>query len=188
MTFSASGLPAGLSLNRDTGIITGAVPERGSYPVTLTAANAHGKAERGWRLEVGDTIALTPPMGWNSWNCFAHAVSDKKIRQAADAMIQSGLINHGWSYINIDDYWQTCPGEKTDDTLIGPARDATGRILPNARFPDMRALADHVHSLGLKIGIYSSPGPLTCGECVGSWQHEAQDARTYADWGFDYLK
>ena len=188
MKFSARGLPAGLSLDDTTGMVTGAVAERGSYAVTLIAENAHGKTERGWRLEIGDTIALTPPMGWNSWNCFAHAVSDEKIRQAADAMADSGLINHGWSYINIDDYWQTCPGEKEDASLIGPARDTSGRILPNKRFPDMNALTAYVHERGLKIGIYSSPGTLTCGECVGSWQHEEWDAQTYAEWGFDYLK
>jgi alpha-galactosidase len=188
MRFTAKNLPAGLALDPGTGIITGAVAGRGSYTVTLAAANAKGQTERDWRLEVGDTLALTPPMGWNSWNCFAHAVSDEKIRRAADAMAGSGLADHGWSYINIDDYWQTCPGEKNDASLMGPARDAAGRILPNARFPDMKALADYVHGLGLRIGLYSSPGPLTCGGCVGSWQHEELDAQTYAEWGFDYLK
>ncbi len=188
MTFSAKNLPAGLTLNRTTGQITGSLAAPGSHTVTLTAENAKGKAQREWRLEVGDRIALTPPMGWNSWNCFAHAVSDEKIRQAADAMVGSGLINHGWTYINIDDFWQTKPGEKSDQTLMGEARDASGRILPNKRFPDMKALAGYVHSLGLKIGLYSSPGPTTCGGCVGSWQHELQDAQTYAEWGFDYLK
>lgn len=103
-------------------------------------------------------------------------------------MVKSGLADHGWSYINIDDFWQTNP-EKTDDpSLTGAARNAEGRILPNSRFPDMRGLADYVHNLGLKIGLYSSPGPLTCGGCIGSWQYEALDARTYAEWGFDYLK
>ncbi|MDD4018634.1 MAG: NPCBM/NEW2 domain-containing protein [Kiritimatiellae bacterium] len=188
LTYRARNLPKGLSLDADTGLITGVVETPGSYNVTLIAENAKGRAERGWRLELGDRIALTPPMGWNSWNCFAHAVSDGKIREAADAMVKSGLIRHGWSYINIDDYWQTNPGERNDATLMGQARDAAGRILPNKRFPDMKALADYVHGQGLKIGIYSSPGPLTCGGCVGSWQHEALDAQTYAGWGFDYLK
>jgi len=187
-TFAAKGLPKGLSLDEETGIITGAVDKPGTYQVTLIAKNAKGKASRDWRLEVGHRIALTPPMGWNSWNCFAHAVSDEKIRKAADAMMDSGLINHGWSYINIDDFWQTAPGEKKDASLIGTARDGNGRILPNKRFPDMKALADYVHGRGLKIGLYSSPGPLTCGGCVGSWGHETLDARTYAEWGFDYLK
>ena len=188
MTFTAKALPHGLSLDPDTGIITGSVEMPGSHTVLLCVENALGKAERAWQLEVGERIALTPPMGWNSWNCFAHTVSDERIRQAAAAMKSSGLSNHGWSFINIDDYWQTCPGEKTDATLMGPARDGTGRIQPNKRFPDMKALASHVHSLGLKIGLYSSPGPTTCGGCIGSWQHEGSDAQTYADWGFDYLK
>ncbi len=188
LTYGAKNLPKGLSLDTDTGIITGAVEKPGSYSVTLTAENAKGKTERVLRLEIGGRIALTPPMGWNSWNCFAHAVSDEKIRKAADAMQDSGLIAHGWSYINIDDFWQTSPGEKNDETLMGPARDADGRILPNKRFPNMKDLADYVHGLGLKIGLYSSPGPTTCGGCVGSWQHELTDAQTYAAWGFDYLK
>ena len=188
LTYGAKNLPQGLSVDANTGIITGAVTKPGTYQVTFTASNAKGKAERAWRLEVGDRIALTPPMGWNSWNCFAHAVSDAKIRQAADAMDNSGLINHGWNYINIDDFWQTRPGEKSDASLMGPERDANGRILPNKRFPDMKGLADYVHTLGLKIGLYSSPGPTTCGGCVGSWKHELLDAQTYAEWGFDYLK
>ena len=188
MTFSAKGLPAGLSLDAATGILCGSVAKPGVYEVALTAANAKGKAERVLRLVVGDRIALTPPMGWNSWNCFAGAVSDEKIRQAADAMAKSGLANHGWTYINIDDFWQVRPGEKDDATLIGPERDAAGHILPNKRFPDMKALTGYVHGLGLKIGLYSSPGPTTCGGCSGSWQHEVQDAQTYAEWGFDYLK
>ncbi len=188
IAYAAKNLPQGLTLNADSGIITGAVAKPGTYEVTFLATNAKGKAERVWRLEVGNRIALTPPMGWNSWNCFAGAVSDEKIRKAADAMDSSGLINHGWTYINIDDFWQTRPEEKDDASLIGPARDAAGRILPNKRFPDMKGLADYVHKLGFKIGLYSSPGPTTCGGCIGSWQHELQDAQTYAEWGFDYLK
>jgi len=188
MTFHAKRLPDGLALDEKTGRLSGTVAKPGTYRIALTASNAKGKAERELRLEVGERIALTPPMGWNSWNCFAGAVSDEKIRLAADAMVKSGLINHGWTYINIDDFWQTRPGEQNDATLVGEARDAGGRILPNTRFPDMKALADYVHGLGLKIGLYSSPGPTTCGGCVGSWQHELQDAQTYAEWGFDYLK
>lgn len=188
MTFTAQNLPAGLSLDRATGILSGSVSKPGTYAVTFGAENGSGKAVRAWRLEVGERIALTPPMGWNSWNCFAHAVSDGKIRQAADAMVASGLINHGWTFVNIDDFWQTRPGEKEDTSLMGEARDAKGRILPNSRFPDMKGLADYVHGLGLKIGLYSSPGPTTCGGCVGSWQHERLDAQTYAEWGYDYLK
>ena len=127
-------------------------------------------------------------MGWNSWNCFAGKVSQKDIEKAAEAMVKSGLADHGWTYINIDDFWQNRPREKHDETLMGPERLPDGTIATNKRCPDMKGLADYVHSLGLRIGLYSSPGPETCGCCVGSWEHEEQDAKTYADWGYDYLK
>lgn len=187
MTFSAKNLPRGLELDPATGRITGKLKTKGESTVTLVAKNALGKTEKKFRIVCGDQIALTPPMGWNSWNCFAHAVSEDKVKAAADAMVKSGLINHGWTYINIDDYWQNHRDAK-DPTLRGPFRDAAGNIVPNSRFPDMKGLADYVHGLGLKIGLYSSPGPWTCGGCAASWQHEKQDAQTYAKWGFDYLK
>jgi alpha-galactosidase len=120
-------------------------------------------------------LALTPPMGWNSWNCWAGAVSDKRVREAADAMVGSGLAARGFQYVNIDDCWED-------------KRAADGEIRSNANFPDMKALADYVHSKGLKLGIYSSPGPKTCAGFVASWKHEQQDANTYAKWGVDYLK
>jgi alpha-galactosidase len=187
MTFAVAGLPTGLKFDAPTGIISGSVAERGTYAVEVTAKNAHGAAKRELRIVVGDKIALTPPMGWNSWNCFASAVTAENVKSAARAMVDSGLIQHGWTFINIDDYWQVHKNS-TDPTLQGPHRDAQGRILPNPRFPDMKGLTDYIHSLGLKAGIYSSPGPWTCGGCVASWQHEEQDAQTYAAWGFDYLK
>jgi alpha-galactosidase len=187
MTFSADNLPSGLILDSSSGQITGIAPKAGDYTVTLHAKNSLGENTRALDIKVGPTIALTPPMGWNSWNCFAGAVSDAKIRSAADAMVSSGLINHGWTYVNIDDFWQVNPKSK-DETLHGPERDAKGTILPNTRFPDMKGLADYIHARGLKAGLYSSPGPYTCGGCTGSYQHEEQDARQYADWGFDYLK
>ncbi|MGC1489845.1 MAG: glycoside hydrolase family 27 protein [Candidatus Acidiferrum sp.] len=121
------------------------------------------------------TIAATPPMGWNSWNHFAGKIDDSTVRAQADAMVSSGMRDAGYIYINIDDTWQ---GE----------RDAQGVIHANSRFPDMKALADYVHSKGLKLGIYSSPGPKTCADFAGSYGHEEQDAQTYASWGMDYLK
>jgi alpha-galactosidase len=127
------------------------------------------------KIVLGDKITLTPPLGWNSWNCFAGAVDDGKIRAAADTMASSGLINHGWTYINIDDTWEG-------------KRDGNGFIQSNEKFPDMKALADYVHAKGLKIGIYSSPGPKTCAGFEASWRHEEKDAEQYAAWGFDYLK
>jgi alpha-galactosidase len=189
MKFSARGLPAGLALDPETGIIAGRIEDREkkTHRVAVAAENGEGRDERELRIVVGDRIALTPPMGWNSWNCFAHAVDDAKVRAAAEAMAMSGLMHHGWAYINIDDYWQVKPGD-ADPTLQGPARTDNGVILPNPRFPDMKALTRYIHGLGLKAGLYSSPGPLTCGGCVGSHEHETLDAMTYADWGFDYLK
>ena len=187
MKFDASPLPAGVSFDASTGHFSGSVTSAGTYAIKLTATNDKGSATRDFKLIVGDTIALTPPMGWNSWNCFAGAVSAQHVRDAADAMVNSGLVNHGWTYINVDDFWQVNRTSK-DPTLQGPYRDAQGDILPNPRFPDMKALADYIHGKGLRAGLYSSPGPWTCGGCVGSYQHEAQDAASYAKWGFDYLK
>ena len=187
MTFSASGLPKGLKIDVQTGIITGRLDKAATFEVTLGAKNAKGKAEKKLRIVCGDRIALTPPMGWNSWNCFAGEVSADKVKRAADAMVKSGLINHGWTYINIDDFWQNHRDSK-DLSLQGKFRDEAGNIIPNSRFVDMKGLADYVHDLGLKIGLYSSPGPWTCGGCAGSYGFEKQDAQSYAKWGFDYLK
>ncbi len=193
MVYSADGLPAGLKLDTQTGHITGTLANKGEYTVTLGAQNALGKAERKLKIACGDVIGLTPALGWNSWNCFAAAVTAERVKTAADAMVQTNaygrLIDHGWSYINIDDYWEQHPRNmERDPSLGGPGRDAEGRIVPNPRFPDMKGLVDYIHGLGLKAGIYSSPGPTTCGGCLGSWQHEDQDAQQYADWGIDYLK
>ncbi len=120
-------------------------------------------------------LAKTPPMGWNSWNKFANKVSDPLIRETADAMVRNGMNDAGYIYVNIDDTWEA-------------GRDAQGNIQTNSKFPNMKALADYIHSKGLKLGIYSSPGPKTCGGYEGSFQHEQQDARTYASWDIDYLK
>ena len=106
MTFSAKNLPDGLTIDSKTGIITGKVDTKGTYEVVLNAKNAKGSASKKLKIEIGDRIALTPTMGWNSWNCFGHEVSADKVKRAADALVKSGLVNHGWSYINIDDSWQ----------------------------------------------------------------------------------
>lgn len=187
MTFSASGLPEGLAIDSQTGRITGMLSQPGTYMVTLSAKNSRGTAEKKFRIVCGDRISLTPPMGWNSWNCFAQAVSADKVKRAADAMVQSGLVNHGWTYINIDDFWQN-HRDSSDASLRGPFRDAQGRIVPNSRFTDIKGLVDYIHGHGMKVGLYSSPGPWTCGGCAGSYGHEKIDAETYAEWGFDYLK
>ena len=187
MKFSVKDLPDGLKVDPDTGHLTGVLKTKGEFVVTLHAENSLGAADKKFRIECGDQIALTPPMGWNSWNCFAAAVSQDRVKRAADAMVKSGLINHGWTYINVDDFWENHQDSK-DPTLHGEFRDAKGFVVPNKRFPDMKGMADYIHSLGLKVGLYSSPGPWTCGGCTGSWKHEQQDAETYAKWGFDYLK
>ncbi|MCX6152188.1 MAG: putative Ig domain-containing protein [Ignavibacteriales bacterium] len=185
--FFADGLPSGLKLEKKTGIIIGLLKEKGEYDVTLKAKNQLGVDERKLKIIVGEKIALTPPLGWNSWNCFADAVDEQKVKAAADAMVKSGLANHGWTYINIDDFWENKPGSSNPE-LMGPERLTDGRIITNKKFPNMKNLGDYIHSKGLKMGIYSSPGPLTCGGCVGSYQHEEQDAFSYSEWGVDYLK
>jgi len=120
-------------------------------------------------------LAATPPMGWNSWNHFARTINDQIVREIADAIVSSGMKDAGYVYVNIDDTWEA-------------KRDEQGNIQSNTKFPDMKALADYVHGKGLKIGIYSSPGPKTCAQYEGSYKHEEQDAKTFAAWGIDYLK
>ncbi|MFP5206490.1 MAG: glycoside hydrolase family 27 protein [Acidobacteriota bacterium] len=137
-------------------------------------------APRSARQSIGkaaprSAVAQTPPMGWNSWNYFAGKVTEQDIRNAADELVSSGMRDAGYVYVNIDDTWE---GE----------RDSSGVLHTNAKFPDMKALADYVHSKGLKLGIYSSPGPRTCAGYAGSLDHELQDAQLYASWGIDYLK
>ena len=121
-------------------------------------------------------LVRTPPMGWNSWNKLHRYVTDADVRGMADAMVASGMVEAGYVYLNVDDTWE------------GQSRDAKGNITTNKKFPDMKALAAYVHSKGLKIGIYSSPGPKTCADYEGSYGHEEQDAKQFAIWGIDYLK
>ena len=186
--FSAADLPSSLKLDPDTGIITGQAPqERGEYHVRLMAENQHGRDEGQWTIVVGDTLALTPPMGWNSWYIHYHRVSDADMRAAADAMIETGMADFGYCYVNIDDCWMVKPGAQ-DPVLGGPPRDESGAVRPNGKFPNMRALTDYIHAKGLEAGIYISPGPLTCAGYVGSYQHEEIDAKKFAEWGFDFLK
>ncbi len=176
LRFFASDIPAGLTLAPITGILSGVLPEKGDHKLLLRVGNALGQAKGELLLRVGDTLALTPPMGWNSWNAYSVDVSDELVRKTAQAMIDKGLAAHGWAYVNIDDGWQA------------DSRRGDGEIAGNARFPDLRALGDFIHARGLKFGLYSSPGPRTCGGFLGSMGHEKQDAATYARWGVDYLK
>ena len=187
MTFAVQDLPPGLQVDETTGIITGKIAQAGTYHCLLTAKNDRGESTREFKIVVGETLALTPPMGWNSWYIHYHRISDSLMRRAADAMISSGMADYGYQYVNIDDCWMVKVGSD-DPEIGGPTRDENGRILPNKRFPDMKGMTDYIHSKGLKAGIYISPGPKTCAGYAGSYQHEAQDARTFAEWGFDFLK
>ncbi len=174
--FSVRNLPEGLVLDPDSGIITGRIQNEGSYILRIQAENELGKAERDIEFAIGPTLALTPPMGWNSWNVWGAKVDDAKIRAAADAFVSLGLINHGWSYINIDDCWQIDRDKET------------GEIICDPNFPDMKGLADYVHSKGLKFGLYTSIASKTCQLRPGSLGFYEKDVTTYSDWGADYVK
>lgn len=176
MSFSSADLPKGLTLNPSTGALSGTLTQRGDVTFSVTAKNGAGEATQTFTIKVGDKIALTPPMGWNSWNCWGLSVSQDKVMSSAKALIDKGLADYGYAYINVDDAWEA------------PQRSADGRILVNEKFPDMKALGDTLHAQGLKFGIYSSPGDYTCGGYLGSIDHEKQDAETYNSWGVDYLK
>jgi alpha-galactosidase len=176
LRYSADGLPTGLRLDPQTGIVSGSLATAGTSDVRLKVTNATGSAERPLRIVAGQNkLALTPPMGWNSWNVWGTAVDDAKVREAADWLVRSGLAAYGYDHIVIDDAWTS-------------SRNQKGEIEPNEKFPDMEALAAYIHAKGLKFGIYSSPGPKTCGDFQGSYGHEAQDAATFARWGVDFLK
>ena len=189
MKVIAQGLPNGLNLDPATGIITGTTPAAGTYVVKLAATNAKGTATRELKIVAGETLALTPPMGFNSWNGYNRSITQAIMSTQAQAMASSGLRDHGYTYVNIDEFWEVQNKADWDPKLHGVERDpVTGRINSNQRFPDMKGFADECHKLGLKAGLSSSPGPTACGGCVGSWQHEKEDAERFAEWGFDYLK
>ena len=206
MTFSADRLPKGVKVDPKTGKISGSIAKLGEYVITLHAKNKSGEAKRNFKIVVGGTIALTPPMGWNSWNIYASKVTQELVLANAKAMASSGLIDHGWSYMNIDDVWQG----KRGGVFYGILPDST-------TFPDMQALVDEIHGLGLKAGIYSSPWVETYGHHIGGSSQNAEgifartteniarnkklfpyaigqytfwdkDVKQWARWGFDYLK
>ena len=214
LRLTAEGLPEGFTFDATSQVIQGTAPvNRGTLVVRLQAENSRGRAAHTLEIVVGDTLALTPPMGWSSWYCMSGKVSAALVREAADALLATGLADHGWNYVNLDDFWMTRPlsdsavitqlrereaatGRQAgywkaiveDPEMVGPARDAQGRILANARFPDMKAYTAWLHARGFKAGLYSSPGVLTCGGCTGSLGHETEDAAQFAAWGFDLLK
>ncbi|NIA03243.1 MAG: alpha-galactosidase [Nitrospirae bacterium] len=185
ISYAVEGLPSELTLDASTGIITGTTPSEGEYLLALKASNSHGEAERRFKVVAGEKLALTPPMGWNYWYAHYWRISDVMIREAADIMISSGMADVGYQYVNLDDCWML---KKRDSLTMDQLRDESGNVLTNKKFPDMKGLTNYIHDKGLKAGIYSSPGPLTCAQFTGSYQHEEQDARQYADWGFDFLK
>jgi alpha-galactosidase len=188
LTFAAKNLPAGLTLDAKKGLITGSLKAAGKTPVEISVSNAKGNAAARFTIVGGDAaLALTPPLGWNSWNAWGNTVTAERVKASADGMVKSGLHRQGYTYINIDDVWEggLKPARPYD---LAASRDSNGEPTTNERFPDMKGLVDHIHSLGLKAGLYSSPGPTTCQGLGATWQHEEQDARAYARWGFDYLK
>ncbi|HWC53137.1 MAG TPA: glycoside hydrolase family 27 protein, partial [Chitinophagaceae bacterium] len=185
-----------------TGFISGAVKESGVYSIMLKAKNSFGEAKATLTAKIGDTIALTPPLGWNGWNALAGHLDKEKVLISAHAMVTSGLRDHGWTYINIDDSWQ------------GKREGSLDALQPNENFSNIKQMVDEIHSLGLKAGIYSTPYISSYGSYVGGssdfphggethdlikinhqpfmhigkYRFETNDAKQMAEWGFDFLK
>ncbi len=178
LTFTADKLPAGLKLDATTGIITGNVKNAGTYYVKVEVSNSKGKANEDLKIIIDDRLCLTPAMGWNSWNVFTKNIDEKMLMEMADAMVSTGMRDVGYQYINIDDFWHA-------DT-----RDKDGKPVPDAKkFPHgMKYVSDYMHSKGLKLGIYSCAGNMTCGRRFGGYSYEEIDAKAYAEWGIDLLK
>jgi alpha-galactosidase len=201
MSFLVKNLPQGLSFESKTGLITGKVAKKGTYISVLTAKNAFGEATKELKIIIGDTIALTPPIGWNGWNSWARNIDREKVIASADAMVKMGLNHHGWTYINIDDAWQ------------GQRGGTFNAIQPNEKFPNFKEMIDYIHGIGLKLGVYSTPmitsyagyiggtsdfadGKITDSikknkrdfRYVGKYRFEENDAKQMAEWGVDYLK
>ena len=201
MMFSAENLPAGLFINPKTGIISGEISKKGTYHTVLKAKNEFGETAKLFKIVVGETIALTPPIGWNGWNSWARDIDREKVIVSAVAMVEKGLSNHGWTYINIDDCWQGQRGGKLN------------ALQPNEKFPRFREMVDTIHAMGLKVGLYSTPwissyagfaGASSDFESgiypdsvknnkreyryVGKYRFEKEDAMQMAEWGIDYLK
>ncbi|RKR80483.1 putative Ig domain-containing protein [Mucilaginibacter gracilis] len=176
MIYAVDNIPAGLSFDAKTGILTGIIDIAGNYKLILRVKNNIGSDKKELTIKIGAKLALTPPMGWNSWNCWGLNVTEEKVKSSAKAMVQSGLADYGWNYVNVDDGWQAAE------------RSPSGKLFPNSKFADMKELGNVLHAAGLKFGIYSSPGAKTCGGFLGSLGHEKVDADTYTAWGVDYLK
>ena len=155
MKIQATGLPPGLKMD-SRGLIAGTAPSgKREYKVNIQASNRHGKDMKELILKVGDELCLTPPMGWSSWYSYSEAVGQDNVLKTARLFVERGLVNHGWAYINIDDCWQGRRGGKY------------GAIQPNKRFPDMKAMCDAIHAMGMKVGIYSTPWMGTYAGFIG---------------------
>ncbi len=187
MKFMAENLPAGLKLDSKTGQINGTINSAGKYMVTLIAVNKFGKAKQNLTISVDKDIALTPPMGWNSWNAFGKSVTEKNVHDAAEELVKDGLIDYGWKYVIVDGGWTVNP-EAGNSPSGGTPYDSKGRILPNRKFPDMPGLSKYIHSLGLDFGLHTSPGPGTCANWAALYGHERPSAEEFAEWGVDYIK
>jgi alpha-galactosidase len=187
LLFEAAGLPEGLTLDAGKGLITGVAVTEGRYVVPVRAKNSSGECRDTIEIVIGGGLALTPHMGWNSWYCHQTRVTQDIMEKSAKAMHDKGLINFGYTYVNIDDGWEV-KANSDDPVLGGPVRNPDGTIRTNKNFPDPRKMTDYIHSLGLKAGLYSSPGLTTCAGYAGSLHHEVQDVKSYCDWGFDFLK
>jgi len=175
--YSAEGLPEGVTIDTNKGIIAGSVKQPLEIDVKIKATNKYGSDEKTIRIVSGKGLALTPPMGWMTWNYFDVNIHENDIREMADALVNSGMAALGYTYIYIDDGW-------------AGGRDKRNNIIPDPqKFPSgIKALADYLHDRGLKLGIYSDAGPRTCEGYTGSYGFEVQDAKTFASWGVDYLK
>ena len=199
--FSADRLPNGLTLDANTGIITGKLMEKGNHEVVLKAENKAGKSQKTLLIKVGDTISLTPPMGWNGWNSWARQIDGGKVIASANAMVKMGLKDHGWNYVNIDDAWQ------------GNRAGKYNAMQANEKFPNFKGMIDEIHGMGLKLGVYSTPWITSYAgyiggssnfengvfpdsvknnkrsfRYIGKYRFEKEDALQMADWGVDFLK
>jgi alpha-galactosidase len=206
IVYPALDLPLGIKLDSDTGLLTGRLDQAGTYKITLIASNAKGKAERVFRLVVGETIGLTPPMGWNSYNVWSDQINQERELAAAHSLISTGLADHGWVYVNMDDGWQGSRGGELKSLQPDPRK-----------FADFQGMIDQIHNLGLKVGIYSSPWVTTYAGriggssensdgtsdhfpgnakknakqlpfAIGKYHFTDNDARQFAQWGINYLK
>jgi alpha-galactosidase len=211
MAIDAKNLPKGVSYDKKDGIISGSIAENGKYQIELSASNNNGSAKKFFTIVAGDQLALTPPMGWSSWYSYGRKAKESDILKTAQLMKKHGLDQYGWSILEIDDPWTNQPvdndpvweqlnhklnkdvyqyheGPNNLPDRKGTLRNGNGELLPNQHYKNIGQTVKQIHDLGFKVGIYSSPGPLTCGGVAGSYGHELQDAQYFAKIGFDYLK